>query len=174
MKILAIDPGEYQSGWVIYDSDTKEVLSHGIDRNDLILSDTFNPVGKESDRMAIEMVSFYGEGMPVGKTIFDTVVWIGRFIERWDCKHVFLAATVYRRQVKMYLCNTMRAKGSNIRQAIIDRYEPTGGGKCPQVGIQSNPGPLYGITDHKWSALAIAITYAETILLDNGGSNDNS
>jgi len=164
MKILAIDPGEYQSGWVIYDSKHKTILSHGIDKNGLILSDTFNSVGTEADRMAIEMVASYG--MAVGKTIFETCLWIGRFMERWDKKNIYLSVKVYRQQVKMYLCNTMRAKGNNIRQAIIDKFEPTGGGKCPQIGIKSNPGPLFGISQHKWSALAIAITYAETLMVE--------
>ena len=110
---------------------------------------------KIADRMAIEMVSCYG--MPVGAETFETCVWIGRFMERFrgECDQVF------RRDVKLNLCNSMRAKDANIRQAILDRFPSTGGGKTPQVGTKKQPGPLYGISKHAWSALAVGITWFE-------------
>lgn len=112
--------------------------------------------------LAIEMVACYG--MPVGESTFETCVWIGRFIEAYGGDHV----KVYRKKkaecesVTMHLCKSSRAKDSNIRQAIIDRYEPTGGGKIPQIGTRAQPGPLYGIKSHLWSALAVGITALET------------
>ena len=59
----------------------------------------------------------------------------------------------------MYLCNSMRAKDSNIRQAILDRYPTTGGGKCPQVGTKKEPGPLYGVSKDVWAAIGVGLTY---------------
>ena len=70
---------------------------------------------------------------------------------------------VYRSEVKMKLCHSMRAKDGNIRQAIIDRYPATGGGAIPQIGTKNQPGPLYGISKDLWSALAVAITYEESL-----------
>jgi hypothetical protein len=106
--------------------------------------------------VACEMVACYG--MPVGSTTFETVLWIGRF---WAaCLGTERAwHLVYRKDVKIALCNSMKAKDANIRQALLDMYEPSGGGKVPQVGTKNAPGPLYGVKSHAWSALAIAITF---------------
>lgn len=161
MKILAIDPGDVQSAWLVYDSETKEVEWHAIEPNEkILLMDLPQYFDPNETRFAVEMVASYG--MPVGKTVFDTCVWIGRFIQWWESQSRWLAVKVYRGKVKMHLCNSMRAKDSNIRQAIIDRYPASGGGAVPQVGTKGLPGPLYGISKDKWSAIAVAITFAET------------
>jgi hypothetical protein len=108
--------------------------------------------------LAIEMVASYG--MAVGATVFETCVWSGRFIERWlvSDKRRPEPVRVYRKEVKIHLCGSMRAKDANIRQALIDRY----GGKESAIGKKANPGPLYGMSGDCWSALAVAITAAET------------
>lgn len=98
-----------------------------------------------ADRMAIEMVAHYG--MPVGKEVFDTCVWIGRFLQVWPRPDE--VELVYRGDVKLELCGTRRAKDPNVRQALIDRL-----GK---PGTKKVPGATYGVTGHIWSALAVAV-----------------
>ena len=149
MKILAIDPGTERSAWLIYDSDKEIIEQKGIYKNDEIL---LLPQRYCYDELVIEMVACYG--MPVGKTVFETCVWIGRFYEGLRQYYCHL---VYRKDVKMYLCNSMRAKDSNIRQALIDRFGP---GREKAIGTKRTPGPLYGIKKDIWSALALAVTYA--------------
>ena len=106
--------------------------------------------------LAIEMIASYG--MPVGREVFETCVWIGRMVQvSHDPDNVVL---VYRQAVKLHLCGTPRAKDSNIRQALLDLYPRTGGGKTPQIGTKALPGPLYGVTSHAWPALGVAITVA--------------
>ena len=83
-------------------------------------------------------------------------------MEAWESATGTKPQQVYRKDVKMHLCGSMRAKDTNIRQAIIDRYPASGGGKCPQIGTKKEPGPLYGVSKDIWSALAVAITYSET------------
>ena len=107
---------------------------------------------------ACEMVASYG--MPVGREVFETVLWIGRFWEAFDGDMEF----VYRKDVKMHLCHTTRAKDANVRQALLDKTPSTGAGATPQIGTKKEPGPLYGIKSHLWSALAVAVYYAETQL----------
>jgi len=161
MRILAIDPGTEQSGWCEYDTDSHAVVSSGIELNS-VLADHMDTAGLLIDRLAVEMVACYG--MPVGRETFETCVWIGEFKRAWSVaieKPVDLSdVAVYRREVKMYLCNSMRAKDKNVRQAILDRFEPTGGGKTPQIGTKTQPGPLYGVSGHVWSALGVALTFA--------------
>ena len=155
MKILAIDPGNIESGYVIWDGE--KILKMGKENNELIINDVYNT---EADYMAIEMVASYG--MPVGKSVFDTCVWIGRFIEAWKSKLNIFWELIYRKDVKMHLCHTMRAKDSNIRQALIDRFEP---------GLQARKRPadvLKGLSKDMWSAMAIAVYSYDKIMQANG------
>jgi len=165
-RILAIDPGNEYSAYVLYDTcltdlqQQREMLNVrqlGIYPNEDMLSIIATT---HNDHLAIEMIACYG--MPVGKTVFDTCVWIGRFIQVQSDDNKKPFTRVYRKETKMHLCNSMRAKDGNIRQAIIDRYPATGGGKMPQIGTKSQPGPLYGVSKDVWAALAVAITFSET------------
>ena len=157
--ILSIDPGPVQSAWVLLDGDT--IIDMRIQHNEVAIDACSKPHAagfmfdedNPPSHLAIEMIASYG--MPVGKSVFETCVWIGRFIERWDGPYT----KVYRGEVKMNLCNSMRAKDSNISQAIRDRYPATGGGKTPQVGTKAQPGPLYGVKKDIWAALAVGLTW---------------
>lgn len=149
MNILAIDPGTEQSGWCLYD--TESVIGCGVSPNGPLL---YGINDMAADFLAIEMVASYG--MAVGKDVFETVRWIGRFQQAW--KRPDDAMLVYRRDVKLHLCNSAKAKDANIRQALLDLFPRTGGGKTPQVGTKAKPGPLYGVSSHAWSALAVAVT----------------
>ncbi|CAM2142644.1 conserved protein of unknown function [Pararobbsia alpina] len=148
--LLAIDPGTTQSGWVIVED--SRVMQSGVMPNPDMLN--FIDDCRFCDDMAIEMIASYG--MAVGREVFETCVWIGRFIECF--RDPDLVRLVYRKDVKLHLCGTPRAKDANIRQALIDLYPATGGGKTPQIGTKSQPGPLYGVTSHAWPALAVAVT----------------
>lgn len=152
--ILAIDPGTEQSGWCLYGSDMAGVLDSGVEPNDALLvriKDAYL-----TDHIAIEMIASYG--MAVGREVFETCVWIGRFKQAWhDPEAVQL---VYRRDVKLHLCGTSKAKDANIRQALLDLFPRTGGGKTPQIGTKSQPGPLFGVSSHAWAALGVAVTAA--------------
>lgn len=155
MRILAIDPGTTQSAYVLYESD--EPKEFGIYPNEDMLSIVSTTY---AECLVIEMIASYG--MPVGKSVFETCVWIGRIVQQFAETYKKPFHFVYRREVKMHLCNSARAKDGNVRQAIIDKYEPTGGGATPQIGTKKSPGPLYGISKDLWAALGVAITYAET------------
>lgn len=158
--ILAIDPGPVQSGWVLYLPHPRRIINSAIDDNTrLMLQLQGRFIGPY---LVIEQVEHYGTGMPVGKSIFETVRWAGRFEQRILDGGGSIASYLPRRTVKLHLCKSMRATDANVRQALIDRFPATGGGKTPQIGIKKKPGPLYGIKSHEWSALALAVTFAET------------
>lgn len=104
------------------------------------------PMTDISDILAIEMVASYG--MPVGREVFETVRWIGRFQQAWSEPEA--VKLVYRQDVKLHLCKSVRAKDANIWQALKDRFgEP---------GTAKNPGKLYGVKSHARAALAVALT----------------
>lgn len=141
--ILAIDPGPAESGWALLEQG--KVLDSGIKANaDMLLHLANAWVGEK--QLAIEMVASYG--MAVGREVFETCVWIGRFQQAWpDPGAVKL---VYRRDVKLHLCGSAKAKDTNIRQALLDMLGPQGTKKAP--------GPCYGVRSHAWAALALAAT----------------
>lgn len=149
--ILAIDPGNKESAFVVLDKDLKPIKFGKVDNDELIDDlhmDMFHRLG-EIDHFAIEMVASYG--MPVGEETFETVFWIGRFWERANFEH---RKKIYRKDVKMNLCHTMKAKDSNIRQALIDRFG--------EAGTKKNPGWFYGFKADIWSAYAVGVTYYDS------------
>lgn len=84
----------------------------------------------EYDLLVIEMIASYG--MAVGQTVFETCVWIGRFVEIASFNNIKFEY-IYRKDEKMNLCYSMKAKDSNIRQALIDRFGPVGTKKNPRL-----------------------------------------
>lgn len=156
MKIFAIDPGTTESGYCIYED--ARVTESGVLPNDEMLKRISwgDELSIRGYRLCLEMIASYG--MAVGREVFETCVWIGRFKQAWhDPSAVEL---VYRKEVKMHLCGTHQAKDPNVRQALLDLFPRTGGGKTPQIGTKGQPGPLYGVSSHAWPALGVAITAA--------------
>ena len=154
MNLLAIDPGDKQSAFVVFDG--RKILDKGKVPNGDLLNWALPPV----DHLAIEMIASYG--MPVGQTVFETCVWIGRFIQQYKELHHLKHTLVYRHEVKVCLCHSVKAKDGNIRQALIDMFPATGAGAIPQLGTKKTPGPLYGISADMWAALGVAITWFKT------------
>ncbi|WP_423197872.1 hypothetical protein DFLDMN_001510 [Cupriavidus sp. H19C3] len=150
-RILAIDPGTTASGWCLLDRDI--VVTSGVMPNAEVVA--MLAVGSKGPyTLAIEMIASYG--MAVGREVFETCVWIGRFVQAWHSPEA--VRLVYRRDVKLHLCGSPKAKDANIRQALLDMFPRTGGGKTPQIGTKSQPGPLYGVSSHAWAALGVAVT----------------
>lgn len=138
MRVLALDPGTVETAFVLWDGRRVLEAEHwpNADIRQVLL-------GREYDLVACEMIASYG--MAVGREVFETCVWIGRFLEIAR-EPVQL---VYRKDVKLHLCHSPRAKDANIRQALIDRLGPQ--------GTKKNPGPTYGMRSHLWAALAVGV-----------------
>lgn len=145
-QILAIDPGPKESAYVVYG--TKGISAYGKIDNYELRRRIYSGELEGYNKGVIEMIASYG--MAVGAEVFETCVWIGRFIEVLDAEAITYDL-VYRKDVKMHICGSVKAKDANIRQALIDRFGPQ--------GTKKNPGVLYGITKDKLAALAVAVTY---------------
>lgn len=169
--VLAIDPGTRESAYVVYAPDERRPICHGIEDN-AFLCELVRSNGVYAAHMAIEQVASYG--MAVGRDVFETVWWAGRLCQAWHgCdKHARRFTRIERRDIKLHLCGSSRAKDPNVRQALIDKFPATGGGRLPQVGTKAKPGPLYGVKSHIWAALAVAVTWAETVQVVEGGQAD--
>lgn len=146
MTVIAIDPGSESSALIIWDGEAQAYGLKLYGANEMILDNLYSLRHNCSHPLVIEEVSCYG--MPVGREVFQTVFWAGRFCEAFGSHRTRLMP---RLTVKMRLCHNSRAKDGNIRQALIDRFGPQGTKKAP--------GTLYGIASHLWAALALAVTW---------------
>ena len=163
MRILAIDPGNTESGYAVIDSTTCRAIAIGKTSNEQLLDRLFEWLdGGEGivDHISIEMIKSYG--MPVGAEVFETCVWIGRFAQVVDSFGAFgmPCDLVYRADVKLHLCHTTKAKDANITQALIDRFaagEPNRG-----KGTKADPGWFFGFKADIWQAYALAVLTADT------------
>lgn len=154
MIVVAIDPGPVKTAYCIFKvpsiptQDLPEILSFGIRENKDVLRafSVYDP-----NRIAIEMIASYG--MAVGASVFDTCVWIGRFAQALD-EFQEKTTFIFRKDVKMHLCGSMKAKDSNIRQAILDLYIAKYG-----EGVTKKGGMLYKASKDIWAAIGVGLTY---------------
>lgn len=140
--ILAIDPGTDKSAFVVFDGNERTIIDKGIVDNNAMCESLAGSTLLKVKMLAVEMIASYG--MPVGKEVFETCVWIGRFTQIAHDRG-FSVKTVYRKDVKMHLCGSMKAKDANIRQALIDL-----------LGKEKTK----GIVKDQWAALGVAVTVA--------------
>ena len=159
MKILAIDPGCAESAYVLMSPDySPDPQLRGKLANDAVLQ-VVQDCGRachERLTVAVEMVASYG--MAVGREVFETCVWIGRFVQaaaEQGCKVDF----VYRIEEKMALCHNSRARDANIRQALIDRFARFD--RKSGKGTRKNPDVFYGFAADMWAAFAVGVTWLD-------------
>ena len=156
--LLAIDPGDVLSAWVLFDPVKFELLDFAKEPNEDLMA-KLPELRKSTDHMLLEMIASYG--MAVGKSVFETCVWIGRYWEAWD-RMDGKVDRIFRKDVKMNICHSMKANDSNIRAAIIDLFPRTGlntkGDPCAR-GCKKHPGALYGVSKDVWAALGVAIAH---------------
>lgn len=153
MLILAVDPGPEESAYVLWDGEKLHTWHKG--PNEGYLTPGFVNSFPSHTMLIIEKVACYG--MPVGAEVFDTVYFSGKLAYAFKDHFV---DRIERKAVKMHLCGTMRAKDSNIIQALKDRF----GDK----GTKRNPGFFYGFSKDIWQAFALAVTcYDQETFVDD-------
>jgi len=146
MKVLAIDPGNELSAYCIFDGHT--FVEFGKMPNSDLENKLYelNRTQRLFDQLYIEGIQSFG--LAVGATVFLTAYQIGRLqviLENLNQPYKI----IHRSDVKTHHCHSMRAKDTNIRQALIGRFGAPGTKKAP--------GGTYGIKADIWSAAAIAV-----------------
>jgi hypothetical protein len=187
--LLAIDPGNEQSAFLIYDGERP--LRFGKWANDTLLRGVQYAIEFQSNRLAIETLK--PRGMPTAFEEMQTQLFAGRYWQAWYDRQggekfaIHQPAQVFRHDVKIHLCGRANANDSNIRAALIDLF----GGQRKAIGNvkchackgkgwrgrnrdacdycqgskwECPPGPLAGITADCWSALAIAVCHWERVV----------
>ena len=166
VEIFAIDPGNTKSAYVVmrveraqgdklsFDPKKATILKFGKVENDEVAKALYAFDYEETLEQFVVIERVASMGMAVGREVFETCEWIGRFTE---CAHRFPVKYVYRLEEKITLCNSSKAKDANIRQALIDTYAKFDfkNGR----GTKATPDTLYGFHADVWSALAVATTF---------------
>jgi hypothetical protein len=155
--VLAIDPGNVESAYALVDSATCRPLDTGKVDNAYLI-ECLQTSALVADSFAIEMVASYG--MPVGREVFETCVWIGRF-QQTLLDWAGVPDLIYRRDVKLHHCQSAKAKDSNITQALVDRFAHNVPNKGK--GTKADPGWFYGFRADIWQAYALAVLIADTM-----------
>ena len=155
MNLLAIDPGNEESGWCVIDTDFLKPIKFGKNDNEFVEL-MIRENGPFLQKVVIEDIASYG--MAVGREVFDTCKEIGRLGLLAEQQNVPVAY-IYRRDEKLYICGSPRANDANIRRALIDRFalHDLKQGK----GTAKDPDWFYGFRADMWSAYAIAVTYLD-------------
>lgn len=157
-QLLAIDPGPLYSGIALIDTQTMKPILVGKVENRKMLMNLELPQEKHELIVVIEMVSHYGTGMPAGESVFDTCVWIGRYLEYFYTRGIS-TDTIKRGDVKKNLCSNPTARDSNVIQALVDRFAkgiPNHG-----KGSKKQPGWFYGFAADAWQAYAVGVSYLD-------------
>jgi hypothetical protein len=139
--VVGIDPGPDEHGIVVLvDNKVRQKVNL---RTDSAIDCLVDIHYRHIAVIACEIIESYG--MPVGRSTFQTCIRIGEIY-----REIPTMRLIPRKDVKMHLCGTVRAKDANVRQALIDIYGPKGTSK--------NRGQTYGFNNHLWAALAVADT----------------
>lgn len=155
-ECLAIDPGTTESAYVwLLDGN---IVDHGKVPNRTMLDIVHDVTRKHLGlKVVCEMMASYGAS--VGAEVFETCVWIGRYLQACENEDNFHRVT--RVKVKVHHCHrSNKVTDAVIRQALIDRF---GGSKEAAIGVAKKPGPLYGIKGDEWAALAVGLAWLDTV-----------
>jgi len=160
-KIIAIDPGDVESAYVIWDGEN--ILEFDKIENEKLLSRLSEFEIKDDPflvTIVIEKIASYG--MPVGKHIFETVFWTGRFYDK------FINWTNVerhpRKDVKMHICGATKATDTTIVTALVDRFADRHEHGKHGKGTRKNQGFFYGFSKDIWQAFALAVYYYDTFV----------
>lgn len=164
--ILGIDPGPTTSGVVLYDpargivleADAKMISARIMQ---MLRGNCFQFDGSRvypmDDNLHLAMETIVSYGARIGMETIANIELIGRIKEAWsdrDDDTTYLS----RPDILGHLTGRRNAKEADC----ADRLKEMHGG-LGAVGTKKAPGPLYGVTSHAWSALAVAVVAAQRI-----------
>lgn len=152
--ILAIDPGCTDSAFVMMTENFIPTKYEKVTNDDML--NVIENCEHLCSTLVIEMIASYG--MPVGKEVFDTCIWIGRFTQV-ALDTGMAVKYVTRNEVKQNLCHSSKANDVTIKQALVDRfaYNVPNHGK----GSKSQQGWFYGFRSDVWASYAVGVTYLD-------------
>lgn len=150
--IFAIDPGSTQSAYCMMGKDARPIHFAKLPNEDLI--PLLRNYSVHISTVVIERVASYG--MPVGREVFDTCEWTGRYTQvAFDLK--LSVEYILRQEEKLAICKSPKANDATIRRALIDRFA-THDFKTGK-GNSHNPDFFFGFKADCWSAYSTGLAW---------------
>lgn len=158
--ILAIDPSNKHSAWCLIRLEDLFPIEFGF-AEEKEMKEIIREYQSKENYLAVENMECMG--LAVGRSVLDTCILIGRFLECADSVEYADIQLILRHDEKMTLCGSVRGvKDANIIQALIDRFAPDAPNKGK--GNKASPAWFYGFRADIWQAYAVGITYYEMYL----------
>lgn len=160
--VIAIDPGSERSALVTLEPPNlaprdRLLVPNARVREYLASAPTFRT------RLVIEYTPPYTlQATSNGRVYFprqllDTALETGRMIECWGSDDYDLLS---RLEVKQHLLGRSTGTDADVSAALLDVYGFRSAREAK--GTVKEPGPLFGIANDLWAALAVAVTYVQT------------
>jgi hypothetical protein len=161
MVILGIDPGEKESGVVLFGTDSRSVLhSRHMDNVGLAvwLSNALRKWHREDGGHwlvnCVVCEKPVAMGQPLSSNLVETIHWCGAFWWAWPDQTSWHWVT--RNQVKVAICGKCQGvKDSHVLTGTQELF----GGRDVARGNKKSPGPCYGVSGHCWQALAAVMAW---------------
>lgn len=144
--VLAIDPGPVKSAWVLWDG--KRLVEHAYGVNFVALSMALGARASGAVHFAVEMPTAQRRA---SNKLYQTAFWVGRFVEAFGGAFSLIG----RHTVKSHLCGMQNVGNGQINEVLYETIGPK--------GTKKEPGPLFGTNVHERQALAVAVTWWETM-----------
>lgn len=118
--IISYDCGNEETGWVVYNVNTKKLLYKNKEKNEEMFKKTEYFISNlKIKKVGLEYPSSYG--MPVNQTLLDTCTIIGILIEKFK-KVGIETELIFRKTVKMHLCGSVRAKDGAVNSRVQEKF----------------------------------------------------
>lgn len=163
--ILALDTGSYESAFVLYNKETKQLADrHWLPNTELIERLKKYYSNNDIELVLIEMSASYG--MPIGMEVLMNCFVIGMFAQLAK-QYNIPVKLIFRKTVKLELCGALRkVNDSAVNITIRDMYWGEPGSKS-----KKNLNPFYfneeteeneargEMENNQWAALSILTAY---------------
>lgn len=169
--IICFDPGNDLTGWCVYSVEDK-ILFYKNKESNLEVIKKFKEFFQKYNvlQVGIEYPSSYG--MSVGQSLYDTCTFIGILIQISKDNNAN-PELVFRKSVKMFLCNSVRAKDAEVNLRVREYFGEDNTIKSPNVfywneEVEKNGGSKWCNND-QYASIAVLcyLIYPHDILIKN-------
>jgi len=148
-SIFAVDAGSEKSAYVVFNPSTQRIESMGIETNADLLRTLVAPL--RISVFAFEKLTPYG--FPVGKEVFETIEWNGRFRQAAE-RHNVTVFPVTRKQCVIHHTGRSTGGDKEIRASMIARFPNEDIARCGS-DIRSALAIAAYASDHLLSSVSV-------------------